>query len=128
MPPPRVVDPLVPVPLRLPSSLVEQLRSRATAADCSVSDVLRSHLTLEPAKPLAKRRPTKREPKRLGSVSGADPALLRQLSGLGNSMNQVARAVNSGAVVGTPTECVQVLATLRSIDLKLASIEERHAH
>ena len=63
-------------------------------------------------------RPARRQ--RLPSI---DPALLRQLAGLGNNLNQVARKVNAGQF--SPAERVQIVATLMSID---AGIERlRHA-
>lgn len=124
---PPADDPLIPLPVRLPTSTVERLRDQATAAGCSLSDVLRSHLTLADAKPLGKPRPRRREPKKLGAVSGADPVLLRELASVGNNMNQLARSVNSGLLGGTPIECVQILASLRAIEQEIMLIGERHA-
>lgn len=124
---PNVDDPLIPLPVRLPTSLVERLRDQAAAAGCSVSDALRSHLTLAEAKPLGKPRPRRREPKKLGAVSGADPVLLRELASIGNNMNQLARTVNAGLLAGSPIECVQILASLRSIEQQIMLIGERHA-
>lgn len=125
---PNSQDPLIPCPVRLPASLVQGLRAQAAAAGCSLSDVLRSHLTLEDAKPLGKPRPRRREPKKLGAVSGADPVLLRELASIGNNMNQLARSVNVGLLGGTPIECVQILVSLRSIEQKIMLIGEHHAY
>lgn len=127
MPRPTAGDPLIPLPVRLPTSTVERLREQATAAGCSLSDVLRSHLTLAEAKPLGKPRPRRREPKKLGAVSGADPVLLRELASFGNNMNQLARSVNSGLLGGTPIECIQILSSLRAIEQEIMAISERHA-
>jgi hypothetical protein len=124
---PNAEDPLIPLPVRLPTSTVERLREQATAAGCTMSDVLRSHLTLSEAKPLGKPRPRRREPKKLGAVSGADPVLLRELSSIGNNMNQLARSVNSGLLCGTTISCVQILASLRAIEQQIMTIGERHA-
>jgi hypothetical protein len=123
-----VDDPLVPLPVRLPKSTVDRLKAQALERDCSVSDVLRAHLTLDAAKPLGKPRPRRREPKELGPVSAADPLLLRQLASLGNNMNQLARAVNAGALAGKPADAVQILIVLRAIEQQLSTIAERHAH
>jgi hypothetical protein len=123
---PNADDPLIPLPVRLPRSAVERLREQATAAGCSLSDVLRSHLTLADAKPLGKPRPRRREPKKLGTVS-ADPVLLRELASIGNNINQLARNVNSGLLGGTPIDCVLVLASLRAIEQQIMLIGERHA-
>ena len=125
---PNAEDPLIPCPVRLPTSLVQRLRAQAEIAGCSMSDVLRAHLTLADAKPLGNPRPRRRQHKKLGIVSGADPALLRNLSSIGNNMNQLARAVNVGLLGGTPIECVQILATLRAIEQEITSIAERYEH
>ena len=121
-------DPLIPCPVRLPTSLVQRLRAQAEIAGCSMSDVLRAHLTLADAKPLGNPRPRRRQHKKLGIVSGADPALLRNLSSIGNNMNQLARAVNAGSLGGTPIECVQILATLRAMEQQIVDIAKRHEH
>ncbi len=119
---PPADDPLIPLPVRLPTSTVERLRALAVARGCNVSDMLRSHLTLIEAKPLGKPRPRKRE-QNLSAVSGADPVLLRAVAGIGNNMNQLARAVNAGLVGGTPVECVQILASLRSIEAEISELQ-----
>lgn len=124
MPRPPADDPLIPLPVRLPTTTVEQLRREARAAGCSVSDVLRSYLTLADAKPLGKPRPRKREPQKLGAVSGADPALLRELAGIGNNINKLARSVSAGLLVGTPIESVRLLTVLRGIEQELMRIGE----
>ena len=57
----------------------------------------------------------------------ASPALLRQLAGMGNNLNQIARRVNAG--VGTGHDRVQIVAALMAIDaglerLRLAVLEK----
>ena len=120
---PFVEDPLIPLSVRLPTSTIERLYEEATAKGCSVSDVLRSHLSLADAKPLGKPRPRRREPMKLGAVSGADPVLLRELASIGNNMNQLARGVNGallgGTLSGTPSECFQILVSLRAIEQEI---------
>lgn len=128
MPYPSAKDPFIPLPLRLPTSLVEQFRAQADKQKCSVSDVVRAHLKHEQVKPLGKPRPRQREPQKLGAVSGADPALMRQLASIGNNLNQLARTVNSGLIGGTPIECVQALATLKAIEQEIVRIGVAHAH
>jgi len=118
---PNTEDPLIPLPVRLPASTVARMREQAAAGGCSLSDVLRSHLTLAEAKPLGKPRPRRREPK-LGAISGADPVLLRSLAGIGNNLNQIARAVNAGAVSGTPIESVQILAVLMAMERRILAL------
>lgn len=61
---------------------------------------------------------------KLPSIS---PALLRQLAGMGNNLNQIARRVNAG--VGTGHDRVQIVAALMAIDaglerLRLAVLEK----
>lgn len=51
-----------------------------------------------------------------------DPALLRQLAGAGNLLNQIARRLNAGAV----SDRVEMLAALRHIEQRLHDIERGH--
>jgi len=51
------------------------------------------------------------------------PALLRQLVGLGNNLNQLARAANRAG----PFDQVRILAALAAIERELADIRERHS-
>ncbi len=61
-----------------------------------------------------------RAPRKLPSLS---PALLRQLAGMGNNLNQIARQVNGGG--GSGHDRVQVVAALMAIDAGLERL--RHA-
>lgn len=124
---PTVPDPLIPLPVRLPTSLVERLRAQAEAAGVTVSDVLRSHLDIAEAKPLAKPRPQFRS-KKLGEVSGADPALMRQIAGIGNNLNQLARTVNAGLLGGAGVDAVEILMRMEAIERHLNAISRHHAH
>ncbi len=111
---PSAADPLVLLPCRIPASVVERLQLEADANGSTLSDALRSHLTLDAAKPLGKPRPRKRD---LGSrgVSKADPALLRQLAAIGNNCNQIARQINSTAISGQQVDLISALNELRKI-------------
>ncbi|WP_260677216.1 MobC family plasmid mobilization relaxosome protein [Salmonella enterica] len=51
------------------------------------------------------------------------PALLRQLAGMGNNLNQIARQVNAGG--GSGHDRVQIVAALMAIDAGLERL--RHA-
>jgi len=53
------------------------------------------------------------------------PALLRQLVGLGNNLNQIARAANANRA--GPFDQVRILAALAAIERELADIRERHS-
>lgn len=120
MPAKKSDDPLLPVPCRLPASVVARFASQAKEKGVTLSDVLRSHLTVEEAKPLGKPVPRKRT--RLAAVSAADPALLRQLASIGNNLNQIAKAVNESNKSAKPVEMVSLLVTLKSIERSLEKL------
>jgi hypothetical protein len=54
----------------------------------------------------------------------ADPALLRQLAGIGNNLNQIARRVNSGE--WGAVDKVQVIAALAAVERELAELRALH--
>ena len=56
-------------------------------------------------------------PARSSRLPSIDPALLRQLAGMGNNLNQIARKVNGGQWSGA--DRVQVVAILMAIDAGL---------
>ena len=53
------------------------------------------------------------------------PELLRQVSGIGNNLNQIARRLNQLDVLNT-TERVSLLAVLNSLDRNLSELLEQH--
>lgn len=55
------------------------------------------------------------KPARTGKLPTLAPALLRQLAGMGNNLNQIARKVNAG----TGHDQVQIVAALMAIDAGL---------
>ena len=61
------------------------------------------------------------KPARAGKLPSLSPALLRQLAGMGNNLNQIARQVNGGS----GHDRVQVVAALMAIDAGLERL--RHA-
>ena len=63
------------------------------------------------------------KPARTGKLPSISPALLRQLAGMGNNLNQIARRVNAGG--GTGHDRVQIVAALMTIDAGLERL--RHA-
>ena len=106
---PTADDPLVPVPVRLPASLKARLKAEAAAdGRTSISDVLRSYISLEAVKPLGTSAPRRRIPKLLSSVSGHDPALLREIASLGGNLNQIARRINGQALAGDPIDALEL--------------------
>ena len=116
---PNSKDPLETFPVRLPASLVDRFRAESKASGRTHSDVLRSYITLEQAKPLNKAIPRKR-PASLGKVSGTDPKLLRQLVAIGNNLNQIARGKNATGNVAS----IELLIVLRSIEQQLSKIAD----
>jgi len=62
------------------------------------------------------------KPARAGKLPSIAPALLRQLAGMGNNLNQIARQVNAGG--GTGHARVQVVAALMAIDAGLEQLRE----
>jgi hypothetical protein len=67
-------------------------------------------------------RPAWTKSRRTGKLL-ISPALLRQLAGMGNNLNQIARRVNAGG--GTGHDRVQIVAALMAIDAGLERL--RHA-
>ena len=122
MPRPKSADPLVPLALRVPSAVADEIRSAAAAANVSVSDIVRQRWMTEAVKPLGKPAPRRRV-KQLGAVSGAEPVLLRLLAGACNNLNQLARQVNTAAK-GKPLSGLQLMAALADIRSELERIEK----
>lgn len=62
-------------------------------------------------------------PARSSRLPSIDPALLRQLAGMGNNLNQIARKINGGQWSGA--DRVQVVAALMAIDAGLERLRHR---
>lgn len=62
-------------------------------------------------------------PSRAKKLPSIDPVLLRQLAGMGNNLNQIARKINAGQYPAA--ERVQMVAMLMAIDTGLERL--RHA-
>lgn len=112
-------DPLVPFAVRIPSSLNAAIREEAARRGATLADVLRAHLTLEQAKPLAVPKPRRRQPKELGKVSNDPPELVRQMSRIGLNLSEIARATSAAKKVGQTFDDIRVLEALLSIDLDI---------
>lgn len=63
------------------------------------------------------------KPARSNKLPSLSPALLRQLAGMGNNLNQIARKVNAGGNSGV--DRVQMVAALMAIDAAMERL--RHA-
>lgn len=113
---------MTPLSVKLPRSLIERIRTEAAAAETTVSAVMRAHLTADAQQLVAKPPPRRRQMKKPGEVSGADPALLRQLAAIGSNVNQIARQLNSRWHVYQPFDVIEALTLLRAIEQHMHSI------
>lgn len=122
MPAHRVNDPLISLSVRIPKSLRDVLNAQAIQAGVTLADQFRAHLSLAAVKPLGvpvkRRRPVPHLD--LDHARCADPALLRSLAAMGSNLNQVARAVNSGAIAGDPMQAIELLVVLRAMEREFA--------
>jgi hypothetical protein len=118
-------DPLVTLPLRVPKSLRIAIECEAESLGCTLSDVMRRRIDTVDAPPLGKPAPRHRKRAQLGSVSKADPDLLRQIAVIGSNLNQLARAANTGAIAGTPLNVLAMLTRLLVIERSLEQLIAR---
>lgn len=61
---------------------------------------------------------------RANTVPNVDPALLRQLAGMGNNLNQIARAIHSQD--WKPVDRVQIITALSSLQRELSLMRMEH--
>lgn len=66
--------------------------------------------------------------KRRRPPPSVEPALLRQLSGLGNNLNQIARQVNTAVVAGGALPAVQICTCLAAIERELRLLRAAYRH
>lgn len=102
------------VSVRIDPATATEWRERSTASGLSVSDWIRGAVDAGQQTNL----PTpQRRPARVRDTSNdADPVLMRQLAGMSNNLNQIARALNECRLAGSSVQLVEVLALLRSIE------------
>ena len=122
MPAHRISDPLVRLNIRVPKSLRDHLVAQANEAGVTLSDLFRSHLSIDAVKPLGVPVKRRRAVQHLDRARCADPALLRNLAAIGSNLNQVARAVNTGAIAGDLMQTVELLVVLRAIEREFAGL------
>ena len=65
------------------------------------------------------------KPTRAGRLPSISPALLRQLAGMGNNLNQIARRLNQTDSL-TPAERASLLVVLTSLDRQLGDLLEQN--
>lgn len=63
---------------------------------------------------------------RANAIPNVDPSLLRQLAGMGNNLNQIARAIHSQE--WKPVDRIQVIAALASLQRELDFIKSENTH
>ena len=105
--------------IRLTLEELESVRNIAAAGGMHMADLVRRRLLDSGASvQLTDSRPTlSRVP-----FSTIDPALIRQLARIGSNLNQVARAVNTGAITGDLMQAVELLVVLRAIERECAGL------
>ncbi len=108
------------VSLRIDKDTAAAWRERAAAVGLSLSDWIRGAVDAgqQTNLPTPRRRPVRVR----DTSNDADPALMRQLAGMSNNLNQIARILNTMQVKGTPVQILEVLALLRSIDAEAARL------
>ena len=72
-----------------------------------------------------RRRGLRSHTSRTRRVRDVAPELLRQISGMGNNLNQIARRLNQSDSL-TPSERVSLLSLLNSLDRQLGELLEQH--
>ena len=120
MPAHRVSDPLVSLSVRIPKSLRDLLNARANEAGVTLADQFRARLAFDEVKPLGVPVKRYRAVRHVDLARCADPTLLRNLAAIGGNLNQLARAVNSGAIVSNRMQAIEVLVLLRAIEREFA--------
>ena len=116
MPAHRVSDPLVSLSIRIPQSLRDRLDKLAKVDGVTLADQVRARLNFDEVKPLGTPVKRRRAVQHLVHVRSSDPSLLRYLASIGSNLNQVARAVNTGAVAGDLVQSIELLAVLCAIE------------
>jgi hypothetical protein len=122
MPAHLVNDPLVSLSVRIPQSLRDRLNVRANESGVTLADQFRARLTFDEVKPLGVPVQRRRAVHHLDRAVSADPALLRSLAAIGSNLNQVARAVNTGAISGDLVHAIELLVVLRAIERECAAL------
>lgn len=64
------------------------------------------------------------KPSARAEIIKTDPALLRQLAGIGNNLNQIARTMNQQARANTAIDRISIIAALSGIELELKRLAD----
>ena len=108
------------ISLRIDKPTAAEWRERAAASGLSVSDWIRGAVDTSQQTNLP--TPQRRAARVRDTSNDADPALMRQLAGMSNNLNQIARALNECRLAGSSVQLVEVLALLRSIEAEAAHL------
>jgi len=104
------------ISVRIEKPTAAEWRERAAASGLSLSDWIRGSVdtSQQTHRPTPQRRPVRVR----DTSNDADPVLMRQLAGMSNNLNQIARALNECRLAGSSVQLVEVLALLRSIEVQ----------
>jgi len=104
------------ITIRVPVATHSRWQAAAEKRGLSLADFVRHQVSCNGESPDLSKRPTPAKiPQRLPAVV-ADPALLRELSRIGNNLNQIARFTNTHA---DTMEAVEIIAHLVAIEREL---------
>jgi len=104
----RVTEPKKLFTMKVPATKLEQYHRLAKSYDLPLSHIIQRLLDQEEL-------PKKKRSRPLAKI---DPLLMRQLSAIGNNVNQIARRVNSGDL--------SALSELHAIEFHLRAIRDAH--
>jgi hypothetical protein len=105
--------------IRLTSEELESVRAIAAASGMHMADFVRRRLLDAGAKvQMTDSRPSIQR----GTVSTADPALVRQVASIGSNLNQIARTVNRQALQSQTIQVVEMLAILLAIERQVSEL------
>jgi hypothetical protein len=122
MPAHHVNDPLISLSIRIRQSLLDVLKTQAIETNVTLADQFRAHLSFAAVKPLGVPVKRKRVVLQINRAQCADPVLLRNLAAIGSNLNQLARAVNSGAIKGEQQQAIELLVVMCAIERDIAAL------
>lgn len=128
--PRKTAEELMAVTVRLPVAFIKRVDEISEKTGVSRSDIIRPRIdTSDTSSISVTMKPAPQKRQRIGKASAADPKLMMQLAGIGNNMNQIARAVNSAALQGQSVDSTSILISLMNIEqqIKRLSMESKNA-
>lgn len=123
--PAKVVEPLERLTVRLPPSVIADLRASADANGVSISDAFRQVIRLSEVKETGRETPSKSRRLKPAALP-IDPQLLLVLRGIGNNLNQLAHGMHVDHQAGSVPDYTSLLTTLVAIERHVSAIREHH--